>query len=182
MGKFCQNCGTSLTEQSLYCPVCGAKNEKQTLVPQMAARPVKSQSGGKARKKSADILLLIVAVLIFSLGAGTMALTVVGRATKAQVISYEQMLYLNNDDSTRNPGRYKLAYQFTVNDEQYTGAVTRVFAGGSHMRQTISIKYLPFWPHVNAEDSNTVALTGSVMIVAGILMALLAVKKKKGRK
>jgi hypothetical protein len=112
------------------------------------------------------------------LGIGQLALGVAGRTATAQVIGYEQVLFINNDDSTRNPSRYKLEYQFSVNGERYTGSVTRVFSGGSHMRQTIPVRYLPFWPHVNAEDGETAGLAAPVMTGLGAALLVLEVKRK----
>lgn len=118
--------------------------------------------------------MIPVAIILILLGIGSMALVVAGRTVTTQVTGYEQVLYLNNDDSTRNPSRYKLEYRFSVNGELYTGSVTRVFSGGSHMRQTISVRYLPFWPHVNAEDSGGVNPAGPVTLGTGILLLVLA--------
>jgi hypothetical protein len=125
-----------------------------------------------------DLLMIPAAVILILLGIGQMALPVVGSTTTAQVTRYEQKYIIDNDESSRNSSRYKLEYQFSVNGERYTGSVTRVFPGGSHMRQTISVRYLPFWPNVNAEDTGTVGLEGPVMMGLGILLLVLEVKKK----
>ncbi|MDP3059000.1 MAG: hypothetical protein Q8N36_06040, partial [bacterium] len=100
-----------------------------------------------------------------------------GKTIKASVTAYEQQAIVNNDISTRDSRRYRVEYQFTVNGVRYTGSVTRLFEGGSHIRQTISVRYLPFWPHVNAEDSDEVGLIGPIMIGLGAL--LLAFRSKK---
>lgn len=36
------------------------------------------------------------------------------------------------------------------------------------MRQSIPERYLPFWPHVNAEDGETAGFAGPVMIGGGV--------------
>jgi len=107
-----------------------------------------------------------------------MAIAVVGRTATAQVTGYEQKYIIQNDESTRNPSRYKLDYAFSVNGERYTGSVTRVFPGGSHMRQTLPVRYLPFWPHINAEDSGGMNPAGPVILGAGILLLVLEMKRK----
>jgi hypothetical protein len=125
-----------------------------------------------------DLLMIPVAVILILIGFGHMALAVVGSTATAQVTGYEQKYIINKDESTRNPSRYKLEYQFSVNGERYSGSVTRVFPGGSHMRQTIPVRYLPFWPHVNAEDGETAGLAGPVMTGLGILLLVLEIKRK----
>jgi len=91
-----------------------------------------------------DFAVISVATILILMGIGSMALSVIGVTTTAQVTGYEQVLFINNDDATRNPSRYKLEYQFAVGGERYTGSVTRVFEGGSHMRQTLPVRYLSF--------------------------------------
>ncbi len=125
-----------------------------------------------------DLLMIPVAVILILMGIGQLALSVVGSTATAQVTGYEQQYIINNDESTKNPSRYKLKYQFSVNGERYTGSVTRVFPGGSHMRQTLPVRYLPFWPHVNAEDGGTADLAGPVMTGLGVLLLAIAVKRK----
>lgn len=126
-----------------------------------------------------DYLLIPVAVILILIGIGHMALAVAGRTATAQVTGYERVLIVNNDDSTRNPSRYKLEYQFFVNGERYDGSVTRVFPGGSHARQTLPVRYLPFWPHVNAEDGGAVSPAGPAAMGLGVLILALAVRRKR---
>jgi hypothetical protein len=65
--------------------------------------------------------------------------------------------------------------------------VTRVFTSGSHMRQTIPVRYLPLWPHVNAEDSD-MNPAGTVTLGVGVLALTFGVGRrlrnsnKKGRR
>jgi hypothetical protein len=89
-----------------------------------------------------DLLMIPIAVILILLGIGQLALGVAGSTVTAQVTGYEQKYIINNDESTRNPSRYKLDYQFSVNGKRYTGSVTRVFPGGSHMRQTALISII----------------------------------------
>lgn len=121
--------------------------------------------------------MIPVAVILIMMGISQLALGAVGSTATAQVTGYEQQYIINNDESTRNPSRYKLEYQFSVNGERYTGSVTRVFAGGSHMRNTISVRYLPFWPHVNAEEKD-INPVGPVTLGVGALVLALAIRKK----
>lgn len=135
----------------------------------------------RSLKKIMDLARVPIAVIIIMIGFGHIALTVAGKTVTAQVTGYEQRYIINNDDSTRNPSRYQLDYQFAVNGERYTGSVTRVFEGGSHMRQTISVSYLPFWPHVNAEDSGGLSLVGPIVTGAGILLLVFEIKRKRSK-
>lgn len=123
-------------------------------------------------------MLIPVGVILLLMGFGYMTLSVVGKTTTAQVTGYEQMVVLNNDDSTRDSSRYKLEYEFAAGGKRYTGSVTRIFEGASYMRSTIQIRYLPFWPHVNAENSGTVGLAGPVMLGVGVVVLVLGIKEK----
>jgi hypothetical protein len=199
---FCINCGARLSDGAKFCASCGAKivappdTQPDT---QPAAEPAVKQAAKPAaqpaspqlipatkhppalqplKNKLMDLLKIPTAVILILLGIGQLALPVVGSTTTAQVTGYEQKYIINNDESTRNPSLYKLEYQFSVNGEHYTGSVTRVFPGGSHMRQTLPVRYLPFWPYVNAEDAGTVGLAGPVMMGLGILVLVLEVKRK----
>ena len=182
---FCRNCGTALSESARFCVSCGAAARQEGMPPSPAVSapaPVPTASRAAVKKPLRDrimsLLTLPVAVILILLGAGQLALSVVGSTTTAQVTGYEQKYFINNDESTRNSSRYKLEYQFSVNGERYTGSVTRVFPGGSHMRQTIPVRSLPFWPHVNAEDGETAGLAGPVMTGLGALLLVITVKRK----
>ena len=181
---FCMNCGNPINENARYCASCGAarRRENSVLPPSsVPAVPVSDRPAAPRkplRGRIMDLLMIPAAVILILLGIGQLALGVVGSTATAQVTGYEQKYIINNDDSTRNPSRYKLEYQFSVNGERYTGSVTRVFPGGSHMRQTIPVRYLPFWPHVNAEDGETAGLAGPVMTGLGALLLVITVKRK----
>lgn len=124
-------------------------------------------------------LLLLTAIVLTLLGIGQIALTVVGRTATGYITKYEQQLLLNNDDSTRNPSRYKVDYQFATNGKRYTGSVTKIYERGIPAKsdgtaQNISVRYLPIWPHVNAEDSGKQTLSGPVMLMVGVLLFVYA--------
>lgn len=186
---FCVNCGAKLKDGDKFCVSCGVslrpKDHEPPSTP-TGSSPVSlpAQAGsnntvvhGRLRKKIMDKVMIPLAIILILLGIGNMALTVTGKTVTAQVTGYEQVMYLNNDESTRNPRRYQLDYQFAVKGKRYTGSVTRVFEGGSQTRNTIPVIYLPFWPHVNAEDSRGVNLAGPVMLGAGILLLVFEVRK-----
>lgn len=182
---FCVNCGNEINKNARFCTACGAALQTQTqpvaAAPVQAPAPVILQNapGKKPRKKGLmDLLMIPVAIIILLMGTGYMALMLAGGTVTAQVNGYEQVLILNNDVSTRNPSRYKLEYQFAVNGERYDGSVTRVFEKGSHLQKTLQVRYLPFWPHVNAEDGTGMVLAGPVMIGVGILLLVFRAKKK----
>ena len=86
---------------------------------------------------------------------------------------------VSNYNSTRNPSRYKLDYEFVVGGKQYTGSVTRVFKAWSHLRQTISVCYLPFWPHVNSEDSSGISIIGAIILGFGVFMLVIDLKNRR---
>jgi hypothetical protein len=175
---FCRHCGTENPAQAEFCSGCGAKKGAQMTAPQPMPAPKRSFARQPLKNKLMDLLMIPAAVILILLGIGQLALGVVGSTVTAQVTGYEQKYIIHNDESTRNPSRYKLDYAFSVNGERYTGSVTRVFPGGSHMRQTIPVRYLPFWPHVNAEDGEMAGLAGPVMTGLGALLLVVAVKRK----
>ena len=180
---FCKRCGTELQAGGSFCSSCGAKTD--AIWPDAKQAPRSSQSSPSSpsaarqslKNKLMDWVLLAVSVLVILLGIGYLGLAVAGRTVTAQVTDYEQVLFINNDNSTRNPSRYKLEYSFAVNGQRYTGSVTRVFPNGSHMRQTISVRYLPFWPSVNAEEKD-VDPAGPVTLGAGVLLLAYTIRKK----
>lgn len=172
---FCENCGTKLPIGAKYCVSCGLDRRRGSIAPQGVDR--NTVVNAPPKKKIMDLLMIPVAIILILMGIGSMALAVAGKTVTAQVTGYEQVMYLNNDESTRNPRRYQLDYQFAVKGERYTGSVTRVFEGGSQMRKTIPVSYLPFWPHVNAEDSGGVNPAGAVMLGAGILLLAFEARK-----
>lgn len=183
---FCRQCGNRINENASFCPACGAALQTEAQPFSTASAPVSapvrsSYSTKKNQPKDGlmNILLIAVSVILILLGIGQMALMIAGRSTTAHVTGYEQVLFMHNDDSTRNPSRYKVAYEFSVKGERYTGSVTRVFEGGSHMKQTIPVRYLLIWPYINSEDSGKESLAGPVMVGAGVLILVLSIKKKR---
>lgn len=178
---FCRNCGARLPEESRFCAACGAPIQTAApAAPPAAAAPTVPGAESKVRRhqKSIRLLSIFSGILVALLGLGYSALTLAGAAATARVTGYEQALFLNTDDSSRNSSRYKLSYEFSVDGERYTGSVTRTFANGGQMRQAIAVRYLPFWPHINAEDNDGTAFVGPVMVAAGILMVVFEVKRK----
>lgn len=173
---FCVHCGKQLQPGAAFCSGCGVKaeNRPETLPDPPSNRPFQKKP---LKGRIMDFVVILVASVLILMGIGSMALTVVGSTTTAQVTGYEQVLFVNNDDSTRNPSRYKLEYQFAVRGERYTGSVTRIFDGESHMRQTLPVRYLSFWPHVNAEDGETAGFVGPIMIGVGVVVFVFGVRK-----
>ena len=182
---FCLNCGNAVDENTRFCASCGAAQRREDSVPPPAsAVPVSSRPTAPRKSlkdRIMDSLLIPVGVILLLMGVGYMTLSVVGKTTTAQVTGYEQMLILNDDDSTRNPSRYRLEYELTVNGKRYDGSVTRIFENGSHMRTTIQVRYFPFWPHVNAEDRD-VNPVGPVTLGVGVLTLAVGVRKKRRNK
>ncbi|NLT13198.1 MAG: zinc-ribbon domain-containing protein, partial [Clostridiales bacterium] len=124
---FCVHCGKQLQPGTAFCSGCGAKAEGRQETPRSELPPTRLSQQKPIKGRVMDFVVISVAIILILMGIGSMALTVVGSTTTAQVTGYEQVLFINNDDSTRNPSRYKLEYQFAVGGERYTGSVTRVF-------------------------------------------------------
>ncbi len=179
---FCSNCGNAADENTRFCASCGAALRRENPIPPPApAVPVSGQPAAPRKPlkdRIMDWLLIPVAIILLLMGFGYMILSVAGRATTAQVIGNEQIYIVNNDDSTRDSRRYKPEYEFAAGGKHYTGSVTRIFGGGSRTRSTVAVRYLPFRPHVNAEDGGAAGLVGSVMPGAGIVALVLGIRGK----
>ncbi len=176
---FCKNCGLKLPDGAKFCAGCGAETGVRQVAPHPAPSVVQSVTAVKPRKKGMGSLMVIVSAFLIFIGLGYMALTVAGETITAQVTGYEQVLIMNNDDSTRDSRRYKLDYQFAVNGKMYNGSVTRIFEGGSHLQKTLQVRYLPFWPHVNSEDGTGRIVAGPVAMGLGVLILALTVRGKR---
>lgn len=122
-------------------------------------------------------VMSIAGLMIFMMGIGNMILQVRGKLVTAKVTGYEQVLFLSNDDASRNPSRYRLEYQFTVEEVSYRGSVTRVFKEGSHMRETLPIRYLSIRPSMNAEDSSKTDFIGLGMMLGGVFIFSMAFRQ-----
>lgn len=181
----CLNCGKVNPQSSRFCVSCGTPimSASASSTSNSTNQRMKPPENGKAtlKKRWIDSLMIVVAVILIIMGIGYMGITWIGITVKAQVMDIEQVLFVNNDSASRNPSRYKLEYQFMVKGQSYHGSVTRVFRNGSHMKSTISVRYLPFWPHVNTEDGTEMVLVGPVMLGLGIFIFCMSVKGKKLR-
>ena len=173
---FCRHCGTQLRTGFGFCSNCGAARREDAAPLPVSARPAAPRKPLKNRMM--DAMRIPAALLLLLVGSGYMTLFVAGRAVTAQVIGVERMHIVNNDESTGDSRRYKLDYAFSAGGERYTGSVTRVSGGGSQMRSTIPVRYLPFWPHVNAEDSAAAGLTGPVLVGLGILLLVYGMRER----
>lgn len=125
-------------------------------------------------------MLIPFGIILILMGISFSLLTFAGRDINARVIASEQILILHNDPSSWDSRRYKLEYQFPVDGKEYTGSVTRIFENDSHIRTTIPVRYLSFWPHINNEDGVQMIVGGPLMLGAGIL-SMIAGRKRTAR-
>jgi len=181
---FCVHCGSVINEKARFCNNCGAALEQEAYTAAPVSQPAAVQAPFKAassqRRSGGGMrwLILPAAILLLIMGIGYMGLTVAGKTTRANVTGYEQQIYVNNDDSTRDPRRYKVDYEFAVNGKRYTGSVTRIFEGGSHMGKTLPIRYLLIWPHINAEDGSGTVVAGPLMAGLGVFLCVVELKAR----
>lgn len=185
---FCKNCGNVMSDNAKFCATCGTMQSESSqydhqkpVMAQQISPPVQ-----KKRKKGTSILIILVGIALVLLGIAQFTLTIAGKTTKGQIVRTEQKMYLNNDESTRDPTRYTLYYEFTVKGEKYSGSVTKklkygLTASSDGTRPAISVRYLPFWPHINTEENDTVSITGFFLIGLGILLFILEARAKKKR-
>lgn len=126
-------------------------------------------------RRTTDLLLVLAGTLLVFFGAAHTALVVAGKPETANITFCRQVSIVGNRDSSRNSNRYELEYAFAVNGQQYTGSATKILPVGSHLQQTVTVLYLPFWPRFNAEKTG-VGLTGPAGLAVGLLIVAVGVR------
>ncbi|MEA4816422.1 MAG: zinc ribbon domain-containing protein [Lachnospiraceae bacterium] len=175
MDNFCKNCGTQIKKKSLFCSSCGADLNRGV----KSTEAYVKNSKIKPNKIVWRVFLIILSTMLIFIGAGYAALAIMGKTSNAKVIGIEQVAFLANDSSTRNPARYKLSYEFVANGNRYTGSVTRVFEGGSQMKSSVPVLYLSFWPHINTEDRGYGTLISLSIILLGAFILFRSLRNRK---
>ena len=118
------------------------------------------------KRRLNDWLTIPIALLLILMGLSRVALLLVGRSAVAQVTGHKQEYIIHSDRSTADSRRYDVSYQFIADGKLYSGHARRLFDRGSHMKKTMRILYLPWWPHVNAED-RYIGLQGLIVLGLG---------------
>ncbi len=96
---------------------------------------------------------------------------------------YKQRLYVGQMEKTRDPVRYEMRYAFTAADgKRYAGSVTKRFphgiiASSDGTPQTVSVRYLPMMPHINAPDGETHVLSGVLLLGPAALLFWFGIRK-----
>ncbi len=180
---FCANCGRPIYKNARYCPFCGAENsaaleEAPGQSPLAVTERGRIAVGkGSIKEKIWRIFSLPLAVILILIGSGYLVLPLAGRRVEARVTACEQVLVLQDDPSSWDSRRYRLKYQFFVNGEGYTGSVIRIFKNGSQVRNTLPVRYLSFWPSVNAEEAVQLSVAGPIFLAAGVLLLVISRRK-----
>lgn len=172
---FCTHCGKSMRAGARFCSFCGRAQE--------AARPPGMAATRRKPKRSIPVILL--ALLLLAFAVSRLALGVVGAAATAVVTEVGQRIHVGagqDDGNTRDPTRYEVFYRFTAADGKvYSGSMTKNFPHGIQAApdgtlQTLTVRYLPMMPHINAPDEEVSPLSGFILMGLAVPLFVLGIK------
>lgn len=164
MKNCCTNCGTKLEHNPRFCSSCGAQRQ---------------QDAAPFLRKKRSFIAILVAILVVLAGFQFMALGIVGKTATASVTSAVQDRQSYGETSP-NPNRYRVQYAFSVDGETYAGSASLIFKQGVHSSQTIRVRYLPYYPAVNAPTDQTNITSGLLLTGFGAFLLVMAVQGKAG--
>jgi hypothetical protein len=164
---YCKHCGTRFEEHARFCTSCGAKQQNTTAV-SAAALP--------SRKKR-SIIAILVAILVILAGLQFMLLSIVGKTTTASVTSVRQDRESYGETSP-NPNRHRIQYAFSVGGESYGGSASLIFKQGVSTTQTIQVRYLPYYPSINAPADKSNMLGGLFLTGFGSFLLVMGIQGK----
>ncbi len=170
---LCSSCNSPLRAGQRFCSACGR--------PAVPAAPPRAAQRGR-RKRSLPLILLALLLLVFSLSQ--MSLGLFGVNTQASVTRIEQRIHIGTGadaENTRDPTRYEFYYRFTAADgSAQSGSVIKsaphgIAAGADGSLQTITVRYLPFLPHINGAVEDTGVLSGLLFLGFSLLLLTLGI-------
>lgn len=178
---YCKHCGTGLEDNARFCASCGA--QRQSAVPgapvnqtyQSSCAPVSAAAPPRRKKRS--VIVILAAVLVILADFQFMSLSIVGKTATASVTSARQDRQ-SYGESTPDPRRFRIDYTFFVDGESYSGSGAMIFKHGVRSGQTIRVRYLPYYPAINAPADNTKVLGGLLMSGLGVFVLVLGVRGK----
>jgi hypothetical protein len=185
---YCKYCGTKLEHNARFCTSCGAQRQQDAvppegygapvnLPPQRGAAPASAAASPSRKKRS--VIAILVAILVILAGFQFMSLGIVGKTATASVTSVRQDRQSYGETSP-NPNRYRVQYAFSVGEESYEGSASLIFKQGVSSTQTIQVRYLPYYPAINAPADQTKIMGGLLLTGFGAFLLVMAVQGKAG--
>lgn len=183
---YCKHCGKRLKDNARFCTFCGA--ERQGAAPsglhgtpvnqqpyQISSASVSDATPPLRKKRSA--IAIVVAILVIFVGVQFMALSIVGKTMDAAVTDARQDRK-SYGQTMPNPNRYRIQYSFSVRGEQYGGNTSLIFKHGIREDQKIKVRYLPYYPAINAPADDTNILAGLFLTSLGSFLLVMGVQGK----
>ncbi len=186
---YCEQCGAALGPDARFCGKCGwPVAQAAPPSPPQASAPTVSRAQAQAcavaetmpKKKRAPILGRVLAVLaglaLIFLGLRGPILSIFGQPATAVITDVSV--------SDREEHEYQITYQFVADGQTITGAWTQEALNIATLPSegaTLSVRYLPAWPGLNAPVRDTApSLTSLVLIGLGVLLILFNGKVRIG--
>ncbi|MEQ8198899.1 MAG: hypothetical protein ABRQ27_12970 [Clostridiaceae bacterium] len=134
----------------------------------------------KYKSRLAPVLLALLGAALMAYGAFNCFLSIAGKNTTASIAS---STYFHKSKNTPNTYTYNVSYRFQVDGKSYTGSgyITKKMYGGP--TGSLSIKYFPFVPSMNAPAKSMEGNIWGMFLGGGFLLVLdIAIIKQERRK
>lgn len=184
---YCKNCRARLEENTRFCTSCGTERQQGAAPSGTYGSPVSlpSQRGTasastawpKKSKRRGKVFAITVSILLILLGVQSMSLNMVGKTTDAAITDARQDRR-KYGVGTPDPRRFRIDYAFSVDGESYAGSARLILKHGVRENQKIRVRYLPYYPAINAPAENTKILGGMLLTGLGTFLLVLGVKGK----
>lgn len=188
-GAFCTNCGAALKPGASFCGGCGTPVKAEpSLSAVVASQPVAGRKPAAKRPPRVSekprgswlkrLGLVALGLLLFVFGLSQVLLLVAGETRSATVTGSVERTRDTNDRLERY---YQVSYRFTAPDgATHTGSYDLPQgnklppSAGTSMR----IKYLSFFPSVNARDDGlSLSVTGLLLMAVGAVIVVVSFRR-----
>lgn len=129
-----------------------------------------------AKKGAYGVVIVAAAVLLIFIGVHNISVRVAGKTATAAITRATQVIEDGESFPSRNPNRYRIHYEFSVDGKNYTGAATQIFKSPARAGQTIRVYYLPLYPDFNSANGDANLSGGMLMVGLGALLLVLEIK------
>lgn len=176
---FCNNCGKQNDERALFCKNCGFSIKSTG----RENFDVSTSGSFKLKKQRISFGVLILSLLLATFAFSQMGLLIVGSTTIADVYEYEQRIYIGGGDSTRDPTRYEVFYEFYVDGKRFTGSTMMNFPYGitvtsEGMPENVTVRYISVMPHINSPDGEIDILPFTILLLLSGLLLFIGLRGK----
>lgn len=172
--RYCEQCGAALGPDVKFCGKCGAPvGEAASPAPQAKVSSAQAQAcavleAAPKRKRSpilGRVLAILAGLALIFLGLRGPILGIVGETDTAVI---------TNASGPDDEDQYQITYQFFVGGARVTGAYTQETLNITTLPRegaTITVRYLPAWPGLNAPARETApGLTNLLLVGLGVLL------------